>query len=237
MLPGLSGIENAQLRMSVGYGTHKAGRPLSPIEVGALLRRAQNAGATLQDCAEFLDLSDSQVSRFLRVAYLPSDIRHLVAFGRSTGSVVGFTTAVQLARVEDPDHQRILINAVLGQRLQTDEVRQVIQLRQRSGRPIEQCLREVLAMRPTVERHYVFIGAVADEGVEAALGEMTQAMRDAILRSGLEALGLEEASGRLGEKLFTLVGDKHLNDKLSRQGKEEVESRLRAHLSVKVASR
>ena len=92
-------------------------------------------------------------------------------------------------------------------------------------------------MRPTVERHYVFIGAVADEDVEAVLSGMTQAERDVILRSGLESLGLEGASGRLGEKFFTLVGDEVLNGKLTRQGKEAVESRLRAHLTAKVSSR
>ena len=237
MLPGLSRMEVGRLRMSVGYGTNKRGRPLSPIEVGVLLQRARSAGATVQDCAEFLDLSDSQVIRFLRVVELPVDIRHLVAFGRSSGSSVGFTTAVQLARLMDADHQRTMAAAVLARRLQMDEVRQVVQLSQRSGRTIEQCLQEVLAMRPTVERRYVFIGAVGDENLEAVLGEMTQAERDAVLNSGLKALDIEGASGRLGEKLFTLVGDEHLNGTLTRQGKEAIESRLRTHLTAKVASR
>ena len=236
MLPGLSGIEIGRLRMSVGYGTHKRGRPLSPVEVGTLLRRAQSAGASLQDCAKCLMISDSQASRFLSVLELPADIKHLVAFGRSSDSI-GFTTAVQLARVNDPDDQRVLATAVLEQGLQMDEVRQVIQLRQRSGRTIEECLQEVLAMRPTVSRHYVFIGAVADRKVEAILGQMQQAERDVFLRSSLEALDLQEASGRLGEKFFTLVGDECLNGKLAKQGKGIIETRLRQHLTAKVTSR
>ena len=222
--------------MSVGYGTHKRGRPLSPVEVGTLLRRAQSAGASLQDCAKCLMISDSQASRFLSVLELPADIKHLVAFGRSSDSI-GFTTAVQLARVNDPDDQRVLATAVLEQGLQMDEVRQVIQLRQRSGRTIEECLQEVLAMRPTVSRHYVFIGAVADRKVEAILGQMQQAERDVFLRSSLEALDLQEASGRLGEKFFTLVGDECLNGKLAKQGKGIIETRLRQHLTAKVTSR
>lgn len=222
--------------MSVGYGTHKRGRPLSPVEVGTLLRRAQSAGASLQDCAKCLMISDSQVSRFLSVLELPADIKHLVAFGRSSDSV-GFTTAVQLARVNDPDDQRVLVTAVLEQGLQMDEVRQTIQLRQRSGRTIEECLQGVLAMRPTVYRHYVFIGAVADRKVEAILGQMQQAERDAFLRSSLEALDFQEASGRLGEKFFTLVGDERLNGKIAKQGKETIEARLRQHLTAKVTSR
>lgn len=236
MLPGLSGIEIGRLRMSVGYGTHKRGRPLSPVEVGTLLQRAQSAGASLQDCAKCLMISDSQVSRFLGVLELPADIKHLVAFGRSSDSI-GFTTAVQLARVNDPDDQRVLAAAVLERGLQMDEVRQVNQLRQRSGRTIEECLQEVLAMRPTVSRHYVFIGAVADRKVEAILGQMQQAERDVFLRSSLEALGLQEASGRLGDKFFTLVGDERLNGKLAKQGKGIIEARLRQHLTAKVTSR
>ena len=91
-------------------------------------------------------------------------------------------------------------------------------------------------MRPTVNRHYVFIGAVADRKVEAVLGQMQQAERDAFLRTSLEALDLREASGRLGEKFFTLVGDERLNGKLAKQGKETIEARLRQYLTEKVTS-
>lgn len=233
MLRGLSGIEVGRLRMSVGYGTHKKGRPLSPVEVGALLQRARSAGASLQDCAKLLNLSDSQISRFLRVVDLPEDIKHLVAWGRSSDSI-GFTTAAELTRVNDPDEQRALATAVVKERLQKDEVRQVVQLRQRSKRPIEACIQEALAMRPTVQRRYMFIGAVADGNVETFLGRMTQEQRDAILRSGLEALDLREASGRMGEKMFTLMGDERLNGKLTSQGKETIEARLRAYLRAEL---
>ena len=232
MLPGLNGIETGRLRMSVGYGTHKRGRPLSPVEVGTLLRRAQSAGASLQDCAKSLMISYSQVSRFLSVLELPADIKHLVAFGRSSDSI-GFTTAVQLARVSDPDDQRVLATAVLEQGLQMDEVRQANQLHQRSGRAMDVCIKEVLEMRPTIERHYVFIGTIGDKSVEAILTEMTQERRDALLRCGIETLGIHGASGRLGEKFFTLMGDERLNSRLASHGKETIEDRLRAHLTAK----
>lgn len=222
--------------MSVGHGRHRRGRPLSPIEVGALLRRARNAGASIRDCARALKLTDSQIGRFLRVFELPADIRHLVAWGRSLDSI-GFTTAVQIARVDDKDEQRALAAAVLEQRLQMDEVRQVVQLGQRSGRTVEERLQEVLGMRPTVVRHYVFVGAVGDEGVEAVLGTMTQIERDTILRSGLDAVNLRGASGRLGEKFFTLVGGEQLKGELTDPGQKITEARLRAYLAEKVVGR
>ena len=234
MLPGLSSLEVGRLRMSVGYGTHKRGRPLSPVEVGGLLRRAQSAGASLQECAEFLKLSKDQASRFLRVLKLPADLRHLIEFGRSADSKIGFTTAVQLARMSDGDSQRALATAILEQGLQTDELRQVIQLQKRSRRTMKECLEEVIAMRPTVQRHYVFIGAVGDERVEGILAEMAQSERDALLRFGIDALALKGTSGRLGEKLFTLVGDERLNGTLISQGKETLEARIRANIMSKV---
>ena len=236
MLPGLSDLEIGRLQMSVGYGGHKRGRPLSPVEVGRLLQRAQSAGASLQDCAESLKLSKDQVNWFLRVLVLPVDLRHLVEFGGSADSKIGFTTAVQLARVSDRDNQRTVATAILEQRLQTDEVRQVIQLHKRSARTIEECLNDVIAMRPKVERHYVFIGAVGDEKVEAILAKMAQSKRDALLRFGIDALNLKGTSGRLGEKLFTLVGDERLNGTITSQGKETIEACLRASITAKVAA-
>ena len=237
MLPGLSSLEVARLQMSVGYGTHKRGRPLSPVEVGRLLRRTQSAGASLQDCAEFLKLSKDQTSRFLRVLELPEDLMHLVEFGRSADSKIGFTTAVQLARMTDRESQRVVASAILEQELQTDELRQVIQLQKRSRRSMKECLKEVIAMRPTVERHYVFIGAVGEERVETILAEMAQSERDALLRSGIDALDLQGTSGRLGEKIFTLVGDERLNGALISQGEDTIEVRLRTNIMAKVESR
>jgi len=42
MLADLTALELGYLRMSVGYGTHKKGRPLSPVEVGKLIQRVKN---------------------------------------------------------------------------------------------------------------------------------------------------------------------------------------------------
>ena len=234
MLPGLSSLEIGRLRMSVGYGTHKKGRPLSPVEVGRLLERAKSAGASLEECAEFLKLSRDQASRFIRVSELPVDLRHLVEFGRSAESKIGFTTAVQLARMDNREDQQAVATAILEEGLRTDEVRQAIQLHRRSGRTITECLEEVIGMRPTVERHYLFIGAVGDDRVEEILAKMAQSERDALLRFSIDAVDLQGTSGRLGEKLFTLVGDERLYRTLISQGKDNIEARLRANITAQV---
>lgn len=229
ILIGLSALELGRLRMSVGYGTHKKGRPLSPIEVGSLLQKARSEGVSLEECARAVQLDGTgHIGRFLRVLDLPEDIRHLVDWG-SGRKFVGFTSAVELAKLEAADDQRAVAEAVLADGLSSKEVRQVVQLRKRSGREIRECVDEVLDMRPKVERRYVFVGSVSAEEVEL-LGRITQAVRDTILASGIEELGLRNATGRLGPKFFTLVGDEHFDASMRQVGKENIEARLRTHI-------
>lgn len=235
MLKGLSALEIGRLRMSVGYGTHKRGRPLSPVEVGKLLRLTKEAGSTFEDCAKDLGLKGTTwLNHFLAVYGLAADLRHLVAWGRSSGSI-GFTAAVELARIPETDDQRAVARAILEEGLQTDEVRQVAQIRKRSGRPIADCLQEVIGMRPSIDKRYVFIGAVDDQRVIDSLAKLTQAERNALLGAAIAQLGLRGASARLGEKLFTLVGDERFNASIASQGKDKIEARIRAQIGEKVA--
>ena len=89
-------------------------------------------------------------------------------------------------------------------------------------------------MRPTVERRYVFIGSVVDQNVVSALTKISQEKRNSILESGIQFLGLRGASGRLGKRFFTLVGDERFNASMKKIGKERIEARLRAEISEKV---
>ena len=234
MLAGLSPLELGRLRMSVGYATHKKGRPLSPIEVGVLLRRAREAGVSLEDCASSIKLHGTgHIGRFLRILNLPQDLQHLVNWG-SGKDAIGFSTAAELVRLQDDEEQRIVAKSILAEGLNSKEIRQVVQLRTRSGRPIHQCLKEVLGMRPTIERRYVFIGSVIDQSVEDALIDLTQMKRNAILTSAIKRVGLQGASGRLGKRFFTLVGDDRFDASMKSIGKENIETRLRIHIAEAV---
>ena len=233
MLAALSALELGRLRMSVGYGTHKKGRPLSPIEVGSLIQKARFEGVSLEECASQIQLDGTgHIGRFLRILNLPDDIRHLIDWG-SGKDFVGFTSAVELAKLKDVADQRAVAKAVLSDGLTSKEVRQVAQLRGRSERAIEACLTEVIGMRPRIEKRYVFVGSIASENVEA-LGRLTQAVRDAILASGIEELGLQSVTGRLGARFFTLVGRGRFDASMREVGKENIEARLRSHISEAV---
>ena len=229
----MNALELGRLRMSVGYGTHKSGRPLSPTEVGMLIKKARDDGMTLEACAKEIQLDGTgHIGRFLRILDLPDEIRHLIDWG-SGRSFIGFTAAVELAKLEAAKDQRAVANAVLSDGLSSKEIRQLAQLRKRSGRDVEECLNEILGMRPQVERRYVFIGAVDSENVEA-LDLLSQAQRDAILSAGINDIGLQGATGRLGPKLFTLVGDEKFNASMQIVGKENIEARLRTYVAEAV---
>ena len=229
MLAGLSALELGRLRMSVGYGTHKKGRPLSPIEVGKLIRQVKEAGVSTEECARAINLDKSGIGRFLRILDLPSDVQHLITWGAQKGSI-GFSAATQLVRLDSADDQNIVIESILSRGLNSKEIQQVVQLNTRSGRRVKECLEEVLGMRPVIEKRHVFIGTIENQDVESILADLTQAERDSILQSSIVALDLEEVFGRLGKKLFTLVGSDSLDAAIQSKGPDDLEEQLIAQI-------
>ncbi len=231
MLADISQGELGRLRMSVGYGRQKKGRPLSPIEVGSLLRRATDAGASLRECAEAIRLNGTgHIGRFLQILNLPHDLQHLVDWGASN-KTIGFSTAVELSRFRDHADQRFVVNAILGEGLKAKEVQQARQLRLRSQRPIEKCVQEIVGMRPIVEKRYVFIGSLNNSAITDALAVLNQKDRDSILESALKTIQLHQATGRLGTRFFTLVGGSEFNNSMMELGKENLETQIRRQIS------
>ena len=235
MLSNLSAIELGRLRLSVGYRTHKKGRPLSPVEVGLLLEKARVSGMSLQECATAIQLKGTgHIGRFLRILKLPTDIRHLIDWG-SGKDFIGFSAAVEMAKLQSVDDQRVVAQAALSDKLNSKEISQVNQLRRRTHCSIEQCISETIKMRPTTERRYVFVGSVASPDIDR-LEKLTQSQRDLILIDGIREIGILGASGRLGVKLFTLVGDDQFNLFIKSLKKESVEELLQHHISKAVSN-
>ena len=229
MLPDLSPMELGRLRMSVGYGTHKKGRPLSPIQVGKHLSDARGKGVSPADCAKALQLRGTgQIGRFLRILDLPEDLHHMIGWG-SGRSVIGFSAAVEMARLKQSGDRRYVAKAVLSDSLTSKEVRQIVQLHYRSEREIHACVDEVLNMRPDIEKRFVFIGSVERDSI-ALLEGLTQDVRDGLLNTACIAMGLRDASCRLGKQFFTLVGGEPFNASMGKLGKKTIEQRVRFHV-------
>ena len=230
MLKGLNALELGRLRVSVGYGSHKKGRLLSPVEVAELVGRARAAGNTMDACVREIRIDETGLGRFLRLLKLPEDIRHLVDWGGGK-DVLGYSTAVELVRIPNPEVMRKVANAVLESGLNSKETRQIVQLLERSSRSTEDVVREVLGMRPVVERRHVFIGSVIDHSLEEALKKRSQREKDALLQKAMKGLELEGGSGRLGTSRFMLVGDKVFGSSISKIGKEQLEELLCAEMA------
>jgi len=225
MLADLTALELGYLRMSVGYGTHKKGRPLSPVEVGKLIQRVKNSGVSTEDCAKVINLDTSGISRFLRILELPDDIQHLVSWGAQKGTL-GFSAANQLVRFDNTKDQKVVLESILSNGLKSKEIEQVVQIKNRSGRDISECLKEVLSMRPVIEKRHVFIGTIEDQDIQSVLAQLTQSERNSILQEGIRTLNLSNVSGSLGKKIITIVGSDSLEKTIQRIGAESLEEHL-----------
>ena len=217
--------ERQGLLLSVG--THRGKRPLSPVEVAGLFAKILAAGGNLSDCARAARLEGTTiVARFLRLMKLPDTVRHLVDWGSSPGSI-GFSAGSELARLEDAAEEEEVVRGVLTNRLSGSEVRQVIQLRKRSKRPVKDCLNEVVGMRPRIDKRYVYVGAVTDAALKGALACMTQRERDECLAGAIK--GVLDANTlsvtRLGTDRFTLVGGAPFGEAMN-QKKDSLEREI-----------
>ena len=203
---GISGAEYQGLLRSVG--THRNTRPLSPVEVAELLGKAVAAGATQSQCAQALGVGPSQISAFLNLTQLAPQIRHLADWQGSKAASIAFSTMAELRRLPQDD-QVVVANAALTHKLTWKEAVQLVQIAMRSGNPIEECITQVLNLRPQIITRHLFVGAVTNTQTRAWLKIMPQNQRDGLLSSALRKLTGPDypTKVRLGVDEFTVLSD------------------------------
>jgi hypothetical protein len=196
----------------LSVGTHKGKRPLSPVEVAEGFEKAHASSMTEQEIVEMVQLRvPTMIGRFKRLLNLSPDQRHLVAWG-SSSSTISFTAASEVARLH-PNEHGVVLNSVLENGLNKNEVMQIVQIRNRSGKDISDCIADVLKLRPTIVRRHVFVGALTNEEILSYLDNLKQAGRDEILSNSLNdriPAGIKW-SGRLGKGQFSVVGGDRLS--------------------------
>ncbi len=234
MFPGLDALGLGRLRMSVGYGRAKRHRPFSPVEVAEYLDKARREGLSAKASAALIGIDVTGVGRFLRLLELPEETQHLVDWGSRTG-FIAFSAATEVLRLPSTDDRRLLAHEAVRANLNSKEIRQVGQLRIRSGRPIRECVDEVLGMRPTYKVTYVFVGSVGDPALQQRLAQVSQAERDGILEDALGRADLADVGGRLGKRFFTLVGDERFGEAMKKHGKGRLESTMREYIDQAAA--
>ena len=213
---GISDLEYQRLLLSVG--THRNIRPLSPVEVAELLGKAIAAGATRTQCAQALGVGPSQISVFLNLLNVAPQVRHLADWQGSKAASIPFSTLAELRRLQHDD-QVIAANAALSHKLTWKEVVQLVQIAIRSGNPVEDCIAQVLKLRPVIITRHLFVGAVTSQEVQRRLAPMPQSDRDGLLSDAVTKLtGPNYPTGvRLGANEFTVLSDHALSSLLGLQ--------------------
>ena len=206
----MKGLLSNEIRLLIlSVGTHKSTRPLSPVEVGNYVQRALDAGETRATVAEKLLLDDATViGRFVRLLSLPPQVQQLIGWGADPATV-SFTSASDVARLKSESAQIALAKAALENRLNKSEILEVVQISERSHRPIESCIEAVLNQRPIVERRHVIIGELQSDSLNETLEHMSKSQRNDLLLSALARYGLNTSllGAKLGDGYFLLVGD------------------------------
>ena len=206
-MKGLSPSEIGQLILSVG--THRSERPLSPIEVAKLIQKALEAGERRKEIAIRLHLNGSTIiGRFIRLLSLPPQVQHLIGWG-SDPVTLSFSAASGIAQLSSAQDQYALAKASLENQLNRLEITQVVQIRQRSGKPIENCIEEVLNQRPIIEKRHVIVGELLSERLKTELEQVSQLERDSVLQSVLERYvpDIPPLGAQLRDGYFFLIGD------------------------------
>jgi hypothetical protein len=170
------------------------------------LKAATDAGTPPKDLAAALHLNGtSMIARFVRLLDLPAPILHLVDWGQ-TKATITFTSASELSRLRSHEDQAALSASALELGLTSSEVKAIVQLRQRSKKPIAECTNEIVKLRTEIVRRNIFIGAVNSPELKAQLTTLHQVDRDRLLVRVIDQLlpGSGGISARLGHDRFTL---------------------------------
>lgn len=209
MIIGLSGEDYRDLVLSVG--THRKSRRLSPLEVAQLLAKALAAGATRNDCATALGIGSTQIRTFLQLLDLNDEIQHLADWRGSKNATVPFSTLAEVARIS-PHDQVEVVDSVLRHGFTWKEVIQLVQIANRSEKTIDECITDVLNLRPEVETRHLFVGAITSENLMRQIGAKNQSDRDRMFDQALNRLvgSSYQASGRLGDGKFTIISNHDL---------------------------
>ena len=154
---GLSEREWQDLVLSLNV--HRKSRRLSPYETACFLDRAL-AQTDVQSLAQALGFSDvTTLHKILRLKQMPAEIAPLVEWGTSSGTV-SMSTATELMRLPSIDLTVEAVEAAVQHSFTKEEARQLVQVFQRSARPLDQCISNVLETRPRIEKSELILGSL-----------------------------------------------------------------------------
>lgn len=205
----MDSLTDEQIRdLILSVGTHKKSRKLSPIEVAKYINIAQESGIPKNELASMLQLNSTSIfSKFTNLLKLNPDVQNLVDWGNNSATI-SFTSADLMSRLPHAEQQKITPE-IIKNKLNKSEIRQIVQIWERSEKDIQTSLNEVLNQRPIIEKQYLFIGYIDNERLIDKLRQLKQYQRDSLLADILnkEINPKMKFNCRLGANNFSLAGD------------------------------
>jgi hypothetical protein len=146
------------------------------------------------------------IGRFVRLLALPADYYDLISWGNCQ-TAIPFKSATEIARLEEPNDQKALIDAVIQYGMTGREVEQVVQIHKRSGRCVAECIGEILKTRPIIVRRHALIGAIPPGKIRESIINTPQVERDLVLEHSLHRnlSQVEILSVKLSPDRFTIL--------------------------------
>jgi hypothetical protein len=206
-IAGLTDNESTDLIMSVG--THQSKRRIGPVQVAQLLERASRF-QSLESIASALSLRDATLpKKFVSLLALPEEIRSLVSWGSAPG-FISFSSASEIARAKrnlTEEALLVLSCVVLEHGLSKTELQAIVQRISRGHVPLREAVQEILAMRPVVERQYVFMTSTPPAIRDSESVELGRIKARQHLASAIGARNLLSVSVTPKTLTFVVLGD------------------------------
>jgi len=144
----------AKLLLSVKPPRRGMKRPFSPIKVAKLFQEACRYSTT-KEVAKRIGISQEMVREFLKLLNLPPDIQRQLFSNWDNGIDKGY----RLSMLKDEGEQRRLADAILREKLSSNEVRAIVYLKNKNQKmPIADCIKEVLRLREKTKHYLVLTG-------------------------------------------------------------------------------
>ena len=203
----------------LSLGTHQTKRRLSPIEVARLIDVVLKTGRSFADIADLVRFGSTSTLREIhRLLAISPDIQYMIGWGKPTPSTLPMKSASQVGRLNIYQEQIATAEAILLNGLTSEESRQVVERKLHSDDSIEACIQSVLRLRPTIDRRYLFVGAITSDDLCNHLEKIDQSERNKLFLEAINACfgTWPEWSGNLGTSRFTVVGGAQLAEAINK---------------------
>lgn len=147
--------------------THEKERPLVPIEVSKYISRMikELPSENLLQISRRLHLNDaSQTKYFLKLLELPEKVHYLLGWKVYGEEKIPFTIGVILLDLKNKDDIEYVLKSGLDHKFTKNEAQRIVQYKKNfPEKSIEECVEQVLKIRPVIEKGYLVIAVLKED--------------------------------------------------------------------------